>query len=71
MVKFENSTTGKPPQNIKTELQLFPKKCEVKLQKHSNHIAGRAETPKNGQDLRSQSEQEKIIFFVSGQGRGH
>jgi hypothetical protein len=24
----------------KTELQLFPKKCRVKLQKHLNHIAG-------------------------------
>ncbi|MDR2145697.1 MAG: hypothetical protein LBE91_04465 [Tannerella sp.] len=25
----KNTTTGKPPQHIKTELQLFPKKCEV------------------------------------------
>jgi len=24
---------------------------KVKLQEHSNHIAGRAGTPKNGQDL--------------------
>jgi hypothetical protein len=33
----------------------------VKLQKHSNNIAGRTETSKNGQDLRSLSEQEQKI----------
>jgi hypothetical protein len=32
-------------------LQLFPKKCEVELQKHSKPIAGRTETSKNGQNL--------------------
>jgi len=34
-----------------TDSQLFPKKWEVKLQKHSNHIAGRAETFKNGRNI--------------------
>jgi hypothetical protein len=35
-VKFENLTTGKPPQIYETELQLFQKKCEVKLHEHLN-----------------------------------
>jgi hypothetical protein len=56
---LKNPTTGKPPQIYETELQLFPKKCEVKLQKHLNHIAGRTETSKNGQYLRSRLEQEQ------------
>ena len=35
---------------------------KVKLQKHSNHIAGRSATPKNGQDLRSLSEGKNIFL---------
>jgi hypothetical protein len=53
-------TTVKTATIYKTELQLFPKKCEVKLQKHLNHSAGKSRNfLKNGQDLRSLSEQEK------------
>jgi hypothetical protein len=36
----------------------------VKLHEHLNHIAARAETRKNGQDLRSQSEQDKILITM-------
>jgi hypothetical protein len=36
----------------------------VKLHEHLNHIAGRAGTSKNGQDLRSRTEQEKQFLSV-------
>jgi hypothetical protein len=42
----------------------------VKLQKHTNHIAGKAEIPKNGQDLQSQSEQETNNNFCLLKGSG-
>ena len=45
---------GNHPQHTKTELQLFPKKCEVKLQEYSNHNAEKNENFfKNGQEPRS------------------
>jgi hypothetical protein len=38
----KNPTTVRPPQIYKTESQLLQKKCEVKLQEHLNHIAGKS-----------------------------
>jgi len=38
---------------------MAKKVVKVKLQEHLNHFAGRSATLKNGQDLRSLSEQEK------------
>jgi hypothetical protein len=64
MPKNKNSTTGKPPLYM-TESQL-PINSEVKLHEHSNHIAARTETRKNGQDLRSHLEQGKIKPSVKG-----
>jgi hypothetical protein len=46
--KFDDGSTATI---YETESQLFPKKCEVKLHKHSNHIAGKSRNfLKNGQD---------------------
>jgi hypothetical protein len=55
----EQFDDGQTATKYETELQLFPKKCEVKPQNHSNHVAGREGTPKNGQDLRSRIRREK------------
>jgi hypothetical protein len=50
---------------MKQNCNCSPKKCEVKLQKHSNHLAGKAEIPKNGQDLRSRIRTgTNLLIFV-------
>jgi len=45
ILKFDDGQTATA---YKTEPQLFPQKYGVKLQKHSNHAAGRDETPQTG-----------------------
>jgi len=60
---------GQTTTKYETELQLFPKKCEVKLQEHLNQVAGREDTPINGQDLRSRIRREKN--FVEHRGHLH
>jgi hypothetical protein len=63
MFKPKNNTTALTATIYKTELQLFPKKCRVKQQKHSNNTAGLSRNNhKNRQALQSLSEQE---FFYN------
>ena len=49
---------------MKQNRNCSPKNCEVKLQKHSNHIAGKAEDPKTGKTCEAVSEQGKKLTFV-------
>jgi hypothetical protein len=57
---------GKTATIYETEVQLFPEKCEVKLHKHSNHIAGRAETSKTGKTCEADLEQGKVTINPMG-----
>jgi len=48
-----------------TELQLFPKKCEVKLHEHLKNNAGRAETLKTGGTSKSHTSRKKIYIQMN------
>jgi hypothetical protein len=62
---LRKSDDGLTASIYETESQLFPKKSEVKLQKHSNHIAARAETRKNGQDTREANQSGKYLITIN------
>ena len=55
---------GQTAAKYETELQLFPKKCEVKLQEHLNNVVGREGTPKNEQDQRSCIRRGKSLWII-------
>jgi hypothetical protein len=60
LAKFENNEWLS---TYKTESQLFPKKCGVKLHEHLNHGAGKnGNFLKNGQDLQSQQSRKVNNF---------
>ena len=61
---FENQTTGKSPQYIKTELQLFPQKCKVKLQKHLKIVQGEQNLLNTGGLLPTKSHTSRRTNFL-------